>query len=43
MVGVSHDEELDHTSCRLKEFDPFIMGHILQGVPVDVSDLIVNS
>ena len=41
--GVSHDDELDHPPGGLQEFDPLVMAHLLQGVAVDVSDLIINS
>ena len=41
--GVSHDDKLDHPPGGLQELDPFIMAHLLQGMAVDVSDLVVDS
>lgn len=41
--GVSHDDELDHPPGGLQELDPLVMANLLQGVAVDVSDLIVDS
>lgn len=41
--GVSHDDELDHPPGGLQELDPLVMANLLQGMPINVSDLIIDS